>query len=414
MIKALLKKQMLEAFAWLYMNRKNGRKRSKKGLIGYGLLYIYVFGVLIALFYLLADTMCAPLSQAGFGWLYLALMSFVAIVLGIFGSVFNTYSMLYQAKDNDLLLSMPVPVSHVLLMRLFGVYVIGLMYELLVMGPTLVVWFIQGSPGVLGGIFSLIIPFILSFLILTLSCILGWVVALVSSRIKSKSFITVLLSLAFIAIYYYVYFKAYSMLTSILMNPSAVAEKVRSILYPFYHMGRAAEGNILSMLIFTAIIALVFAIMYTVLSRSFLKLATTKKGAARTRYKENQIKAESADSALLRKEWKRFAGSSNYMMNCGLGVFFMVAAAVLLMIKGDVVRQYLSLLFDTGSGEMVPMFLTAILCMLTTMNNITAPSVSLEGRNLWLVQALPVRPWQVLKAKLKIPKKRRGLPTKGM
>ena len=30
----------------------------------------------------------------------------------------------------------------------------------------------------------------------------------------------------------------------------------------------------------------------------------------------------------------------------------------------------------------------------------TAPSVSLEGKSLWLMQSLPVTPWQVLKAKL--------------
>lgn len=34
------------------------------------------------------------------------------------------------------------------------------------------------------------------------------------------------------------------------------------------------------------------------------------------------------------------------------------------------------------------------------MNDMTAPSVSLEGKSLWLMQSLPVTPWQVLKAKL--------------
>ena len=36
------------------------------------------------------------------------------------------------------------------------------------------------------------------------------------------------------------------------------------------------------------------------------------------------------------------------------------------------------------------------------MNLMAAPSVSLEGRTLWLVQSLPVRPWQVLRAKLQL------------
>ncbi len=36
------------------------------------------------------------------------------------------------------------------------------------------------------------------------------------------------------------------------------------------------------------------------------------------------------------------------------------------------------------------------------MNDMAAPSVSLEGRTLWLLQSLPVTPWQVLKAKLSL------------
>lgn len=36
------------------------------------------------------------------------------------------------------------------------------------------------------------------------------------------------------------------------------------------------------------------------------------------------------------------------------------------------------------------------------VNDMAAPSVSLEGKNLWLAQSLPVTPWQVLRAKLKV------------
>ena len=38
--------------------------------------------------------------------------------------------------------------------------------------------------------------------------------------------------------------------------------------------------------------------------------------------------------------------------------------------------------------------------MLTTMNDMTAPSVSLEGKNLWIAQSFPVSGRQVLAAKL--------------
>ncbi len=403
MIKALFKKQMLETFSGFMRSRKTGKKFSKAAGIGFGLLYIYVFGVLIAMFYMMADMLCAPLSAAGFGWLYFAIMGMVALLLGIVGSVFITYSTLYQAKDNDLLLSMPIPVSKILIARLSGVYVMGLLFEVLVMIPTLVVWFNQGSGGGVGIVLSIFIPLVLSLLVLTLSCILGWVVALVAGRMKGrgKSFAMVALSLGFIVIYYYGYSKAYSMLSGILLNPAGAAETVKGILFPFYHMGLAAEGSFGSMLIFTAIIAGLFAVVYAVLSRSFLKLAITKKGTVKIRYQETPVKTASADRALLRKEFKRFTSSANYMMNCGLGLIFMVVAAIFLLIKGDMVTEFLPLLSEVN-GDIVPMGITAILCMMASMNDMTAPSISLEGKNLWILQVLPVEPWRVLQAKIKL------------
>jgi len=44
----------------------------------------------------------------------------------------------------------------------------------------------------------------------------------------------------------------------------------------------------------------------------------------------------------------------------------------------------------------------AAVCMVLSTIAITAPSVSLEGRTIWLSQSLPVTPWQVLRAKLAV------------
>ena len=69
-----------------------------------------------------------------FAWLYMALMGIVSVTLGVFGSVFNTFSTLYQVRDNDLLFAMPITERSVLTARLSGVYAMGLMYELFVLG----------------------------------------------------------------------------------------------------------------------------------------------------------------------------------------------------------------------------------------------------------------------------------------
>lgn len=401
MTKALLKKQMLEVFAWIYKDRKTGKNRSKNGIIGYIILYIFIFGFLGSIFYNVAKILCAPLAQAGLGWLFFAIMGLISVALGVFGSVFNTYSSLYLAKDNDMLLATPVPPSAILISRLSGVFVMGLMYELIVMIPTLIVYFIFATPNVIGIIFTVLISLILSVTVLTLSCILGWVVAKVSAKIKRKNIITVVLSLAFIAIYYYVYAKAYSMLQLILQNPQITGDKVKSILYPFYHMGLASQGNALSMLIFTAITAAFFAIVYVILSRSFLKLATASNGTAKAKYKEKTLKVKSVGKALVGKEMRRFTGSATYMLNCGLGIVFMLIAGVLILIKHSVIYETVYGMFGEYKS-LIPLMAAALICMITSMNDITAPSVSLEGKSIWLIQSLPVTAWQALRAKIRL------------
>ena len=398
MTKALFRKQMMEVFSWVYKNRKTGKNYSRKGIVGNVVLYVVVFGILAIMFAMMAVGLCKPLLDLGMGWLYWCIMGLVAIFMGVFGSVFNTYSSLYEAKDNDLLLAMPIPAPQILLVRLSGVYAIGLMYELLVMVPSVVVWFLFAPFHLLGAVNAVLIPIVLSLVVLVLSAILGWVVALVMTKVRRKNLITVFISLVFIVGYYYVYGQAYAILQSILINADAMGEKMKTFLYPLYQMGLAAEGNALAMVIFTVINGLLMAVTYYVLSRSFLKLATTKRSAAKVAYREKAAKAASLDSALFRKELRRFLGSANYMLNCGLGILLMPIAAVLLAWKGADAREILSM-FPT---DLLPLIGAAGICMISSMNDMAAPSVSLEGKNLWIVKSMPVPTKRVLLAKLKL------------
>lgn len=401
MIKALLKKQLLEVFSWLYVDKKSGKSRSKNGIVIYSLLYVVLFGFLSGMFFTMALPLCGPLVTVGLGWLYFALMSLVGVAFGVFGSVFNTYSSMYLAKDNDLLLSMPIPPSTILFVRLCGVYLIGLLYELIVMIPTVIVYLIFAKLSLLSVLFSLLIPLVLSVFVLTLSCLLGFAVAAIASRLKNKSIVTVILSLAFIAGYYYVYSQAYTILQTILAEPTVFGAKVKSFLYPFYHMGLAAEGNALSMLIFTAITAALFFFTYFILSRTFIKIATAKNGGKRTKYKDKAAKAGNIGSALLKKEFLRFSASPTYMLNCGLGIVLMPIAAVALIIKSDGINELIMQLGLSNSG-ILPLLIVAAVCTITSLNDITAPSVSLEGKQLWLLKAYPVAAKAALHAKLKM------------
>lgn len=64
-----------------------------------------------------------------------------------------------------------------------------------------------------------------------------------------------------------------------------------------------------------------------------------------------------------------------------------------------------------GRDGAVQVLLCALICMVISMNDMSAPSVSLEGKSIWLAQSLPVAPWAVLEAKLRMQLILTGIPT---
>ena len=50
--------------------------------------------------------------------------------------------------------------------------------------------------------------------------------------------------------------------------------------------------------------------------------------------------------------------------------------------------------------RLLPLLLAAVACMMGAMIDVTAPSVSMEGKHIWILQSLPVSPKAVLRAKL--------------
>ena len=399
MLKFLLKKQIAEVFRSYFYDAKKNKMRSRLAVAGWIVFFVVVMvGVLGGMFTALSLSLCGALAGAGMGWLYFLLMGGIAILLGAFGSVFNTYSGLYLAKDNDLLLSLPIPVKTIMAARLLNVYLMGAMYASVVLLPALIVsWIVMGATAA-RAICGLLLLLIATLIVLLLSCLLGWVVAKISLRLKNKSFITVLVALVFIAAYYFFYFKANDLIRDLLLNADAYGAKIKGAAYGLYLFGRIGEGSWSATALFLAVTALIAALIWRVMSRSFLKIATSSGSTEKVRYVEKAVKAKNAFRALLGKELGRFTSSANYMLNCGLGVLLIPASGVLLLIKGREICSLLGGVFASRPGAAAVLLCTALF-MLSSMNDMAAPSVSLEGRSLWIPQSLPVSPQTVLRAK---------------
>ena len=399
MLKVLLKKQMAEVFRSYFYNRKTNKARSKaNSIVLFNLFGFLMFGVLGGTFTFIALGVCLGLTPVGMGWLYFAMMSGIAVTLGTFGSVFNTYSGLYLPKDNDLLLSMPIPVRLIIISRLVNVYLLGTMYAGVVFIPTLIVYWLIAGATVQNVICGIILFLIVTAIVLILSCVLGWVVAKISLKLKNKSFITVLISLVFIGGYYVVYFKAQEWIKALIANAVVYSENIKNSAYVLFLFGRVGEGDLLATGIFLLATAILLFVTLFVLSRGFLKLATSSGSTKKVRYTEKTAKQKSVFGAVLSKEFARFTSSPNYMLNCGLGVLLLPALGVFLLIKGAELLEIVStsLAFIPSCGGLL---LCAALMLMSTMTDTAAPSVSLEGKRVWIPQSLPIEPKTVLMAK---------------
>lgn len=400
MFKTLLKKEMMEIFRGYFYNSKKNQARSKGSTIAYFILFFFLIIVVIGgIFTGLSFALCPAMAKSDMSWLYFAIMGLLAIVMGTFGSVFNTYSGLYLAKDNDLLLSMPIPVSMIMATRLLGVYIMSFIYSGMVIIPAVIVYLLTVSASINAIIGCILFVLLISVFVLTLSCALGWVVAKISLKLKNKSFITVLISLLFFGAYYVLYFKSQSIIENIAANAVKYGTEIKEKAYPVYAFGSVGVGDFLSMLIVSAVVIALFAIMWIIISRSFIKIATSSGSGEKRKYKRTAVKQMSTDKALFFKELKRFTSSSAYMLNCGLGIVLLPVFGVVALLSGSKMFSVFSEIFGQDSG-FVPLFLCTVLCAIVSMIDITAPSVSLEGKTIWLAQSLPIKPWQVLKSKL--------------
>ncbi len=402
MIKTLIGLRMRELLHSLMRRTRGGGKgRGMKILMGFLLVYcVVVFGFLFGgMFFLL----CEPFAQMGLSWLYFAFAGVMSAMLCFFGSIFYTQSVIFEAKDNELLLSMPIKPAAILFSRVGTIFLLNLGYSLIIAIPCMVVWVWQMGFDALLLLRMIVFMLLMPLLPTCLSCLAGWGIALISSRMRSKNIISLVLSTVLLAAYFYVCFNTQALLTKLMENGEALAAAIRKVLPPFYALGVAtAEGNILQSLLWILWCVVPMAAVYALLSKSFVRIATMKRGAKKMKYKAQRMVASSARSALVRKELRRVTSNAMYIMNGAIGAIMAVILAVVMLFKRDLIDTLLAQFVMTGLNldGWIGGIACAMLCMLMSMNVLSAPSLSVEGKNLWLMQSLPLPAGEILLAKV--------------
>lgn len=401
MFKTLFKKQFMEIMNF-QKDRKDKKKIKKSAVKSNVIIWLVAMVIVAAFIGALAYYMGSNLIASGYSWAYFTIIGCMAIFFGAFGSVFNTYAALYKAKDNDLLLSMPIKPHLILATRILVVFLLSLMYSGCIWIPAIIVYWIIGKVSFVTVLYPILLILVLAIFVSAITCIVGGLIAYLSVKLKNTRFITITLTLLLMAGLYYVQFNLMNMVNNLIAHIDTFAAVAKSWLAPMYALGIGADGNHLGMFLFSMGSIVLFAIVYLVLSQTFIKLATIKISEKKNVFKEDKSKKSPVLVALVKKEARKFYSSTIYFLNAGLGLFIILVIGIVLLVKMNSIGELLVSLdeMQQGLSKVIPVAASMILCAVLGMNCITAPSISLEAKTLWQLRSLPIKSIDILRAKV--------------
>lgn len=366
------------------------------------ILYIYVAVALVGMSTLMSVMMGSALLPLGLGKIFLSVFLLADVAIIFVMSVFETKSTLFDCKDNELLLSMPIKPRDIMLSRVISVLIFNLAASVVIMLPAAIVYTVLSGElfGFFGALmFMLLVPFPAT----AISAAFGYLIAYISKRTRYNTLITVLFTLAFLAVYFYFYMQLMSSDGEMLENPETLLAAIEGMLPFLAFLGRAITFSPLELGLLLVGFASVSAITYALLSRYYLSIATDGASYKKTVYVAKRAKRSSVLTALIKKEFSKITSSSLYLMNAGIGTVMRIFIGVFAVVKSAELRALLTMLLSEMGGvsydSLVALGASVAIVMLSSMDMFSASAVSLEGKSFWIIKSMPVNPKAVLISK---------------
>ncbi|MDR2648875.1 MAG: hypothetical protein LBB94_04050 [Clostridiales bacterium] len=381
----------------LRLRRKNGGTPRKFFFILIMVLafasFMLTFG---SLFYLLRD----PIFDANIGWFYFSIQAVMSFALSVFGTVFSAQT-LFMAKDNELLLSMPIKPFDMLLGRLLVLLAFEYAFELIITAPAFIIWAMGGYATPAGVLYCLAGYAFLPLMALTVACFLGWALSSIFIRIKRKNIITLALSLFILLLYLHLYSRLQNYLNTLLARDMEISEAFRRAMPPLYAFGSGiANQSPTDMGVFMLWALAPFLLMVVVMTLNYRKILTTNRGTAKTIYREKASRASGARLALTKKELAHYAANPMVILNTSICSVFMLIGAGAVFVKRAEFLIYLEQISSLLGDAPQPAIAAAVLVLMCSMNNLSASLISLEGRQFWITKTIPVHPKVIFLSKI--------------
>ncbi len=319
-------------------------------------------------------------------------------------SFFKAGSVLFSMKSYDIMVSLPVRKSAILTSRFVTMYATNLLFAFITMLPGLAVhiWFTR--PGISFYLISFVVLLFSPLLPLTISSILGALIKGISSRMKHKNLVEVLLSVGLVVIIMAGSFtmgeQAENMDVEALKELIGIVTELIGGIFPpalWYHT--ALQGNFLYLFLLLLVPTLIFTVFVWILSKKFQEICTGLNATyAKNNYKLETLKAEHVLMSLFKKEMKLYFSSSLYVMNTIVGYVLAVLLSGYIGIAGidALAKQMDATAYLPLLRQLLPFVPSMTLCMISA----SSCSISMEGKTFWQLQVLPVKAQDIYNAKL--------------
>ena len=354
----------------MLLSSTNSRGRSrKKAATGLGAVVVIAgLGLYLSGFY--SYMLMQALAPSHMEILVFIFMGMAALVGGLLFTTFAVKGVVFGGKDNDLLLSMPVSSTLLMASRVTAIYLENLLFSAFVMLPAGVVCTMLTQNGVghslLFWVRLVIAALTLPLLDTALSVLLGALVAFLSARVSKGALGQNIVTGLFLVVVFYFSLNLNRMISGLAVNAAGIKDFLNWAA-PLLWMGEGIMGDWGLLLAFAVCCILPFALVVFGLGRVYRQAVTAFAArSAQSNYKLSAQSASSQKKALLRKEAQRFFGTPMYFWNAGLGLGM--------------------------AGESIPLLpmAAAVICFCLCTCPIAAPSVSLEGKYLWILREAPM------------------------
>ncbi len=385
----------LKDYSFGRMFQMNGSK-TKKIFIGIALAYVAIilFGSLGFMFFNLAEVL-HDMNQLH---VMVSFLAVYALAIPIMMTLFRASGTLFFYKDHDIVAPLPIRTSVIFSAKLFVMMIWMYAFNLIIVLPILFSYFYFLGFDVIGLMMYMLAFIVFPMVPIALMSFISLGIGYIATKFNfGKAIQIVLLFIVFFGIM----FLQFS-INSTTQNPLTGQIDVISGLSEYYiplrwFVDAVYDHHILSMLYLVFSHVLIFVLFVFMMSKVSYHL--NMKGIQKHHIKSNKvthIKKSSVTKTLIKKEINKFFSIPIYVLNVGFGPILLLFTAIASIFVDA--SEYVDLL------EMAQIDTYVILALgygfIVSLLYTTGISLSLEGKNFWVIKSLPIKAKDVMLSKI--------------